>query len=127
MSVATQVPTPFTDILRRTVEAVPGAIGGAFAASDGEMVDAVSTQDIDDWRFLTAHYGVVLAHVQSALNTLHYGSARYVILRHEHIDVLVHAVGDGYFSLLAVAAPAPLALALDQLSAAAGELRQEMM
>ena len=37
--------TPFGRILREAVEGTPGAVGGAFAASDGEMVDAFTTRD----------------------------------------------------------------------------------
>src|SRR5690606_40175287 len=52
--------TPFSEILRRAVEATPNAIGGAFADADGEMVDSYSTIDAHEWAVLTAHYGVVM-------------------------------------------------------------------
>ena len=58
--------TPFAAILRRAVEATPHAIGGAFADSEGEMVDSYSTMDRHDWAVLTAHYGVVLAQLTAA-------------------------------------------------------------
>ena len=125
-SVSQRLPTPFSAILRRAVSEIPGAIGGAFAAADGETVDAVARRDIDDWLVLTAHYGVVLALVQTALDTLHYGGAEYMVLRHETVDILVHAVADGYFTLVAVSAPAPLGRALDKLATVADEPRTEM-
>ena len=46
--------TPFGAILKQTVQASPTAIGGAFAASDGEMVDSFATMDPHDWAVLTA-------------------------------------------------------------------------
>jgi len=119
--------SPFAEILRLAVEATPGAVGGAFAASDGETVDAFATPDAHDWALLTAHYGVLLAHVQSALHTFHYGEAEFVILSHTRLDILVHSVAEGYFALMAVHRPSALGIALHELTRAAGRLRQEMM
>jgi predicted regulator of Ras-like GTPase activity (Roadblock/LC7/MglB family) len=118
--------TPFAEILRVAVEATPGAIGGAFAAHDGETVDAFARDDPEGWAIMTAHYGVLLAQVQSALHTFHYGEAEFMILSHERLDVLVHLVGDGYFALLAVRRPTALGIAMTQLARAAVRLRDEM-
>ena len=118
--------TPFSDILRVAVENIPGAIGGAFAASDGEMVDFFSLTDPDEWALVTAHYGVVLRHVQNALHTCHYGEAKMVMIEHADMDILVHAVSEGYYAILAVKAPAPLATAMSLLDEAADKLREEM-
>jgi predicted regulator of Ras-like GTPase activity (Roadblock/LC7/MglB family) len=119
--------TIFSDILRSAVEATPGALGGAFAAADGETVDSFSRLDVDDWAILTAHYGVVLAHVQAALHTFHYGEAELILVSHERADILVSAVREGYYALLAIERPSPLAAAMRQLRRAAAALRQEMV
>ncbi len=120
--------TPFSQIMRVAVEATPGAIGGAFAAEDGETVDAFAADDQnrDEWAILTAHYGVVLRHIQSALLTRHYGAADIIILAHSDLDVLVRAVSQGYYALMAVHHPAPLGIAMRELEVAAAELRREM-
>jgi hypothetical protein len=118
--------TPFGAILRRAVERTPNAIGGAFAAADGEMVDSFAHMDSHEWAILTAHYGVVLQHLVHAFGTWHYGGPEYFIASHQSIDVVVHSVDAGYFALLAFKQPAPLATALDSLRAAASALRQEM-
>lgn len=119
--------TPFSRILRAAVERIPGAIGGAFAASDGETVDAwAAEQSRDEWAIFTAHYGIVLQQVQSWLHTRHYGSAELVLLSHERLDVLVRDVAEGYYALLAVARPNPLALAILELERAATALAEEM-
>ncbi|MGE0551245.1 MAG: hypothetical protein AB7O24_21810 [Kofleriaceae bacterium] len=119
--------TPFARILQRAVEATPGAIGGAFAASDGEMVDSfAASYDAQEWAILTAHYGVVLAQLHAAFGTWHFGFPEYFIAQHATLDVVVHAVEAGYYALIAVTEPAPLATALSTLRTAAAELRREM-
>jgi predicted regulator of Ras-like GTPase activity (Roadblock/LC7/MglB family) len=118
--------TPFGEILRHAVEVTPGALGGAFAAGDGETVDAFWEGDLTEWAILTAHYGVVLAQVQAALHTFHFGEAELVVISAEHRDVLMHAVGDGYYALLVIEATAPLAPAMSALERATRELREEL-
>lgn len=118
--------SPFGAILRRAVAATPGAIGGAFADSDGEMIDGFTTGDPNDWALLTAHYGVVLSQLHAALGTWHFGGPEYFVARHAALEVVVHAVHGGYYALLAVTEPAPLGHALRNLRQAANELYEEM-
>lgn len=118
--------TPFAQILRRAVEATPNAIGGAFADAEGEMVDSYSTIDPHEWAVLTAHYGVVMAHLHAAFGTWHFGGPEYFIAQHRDLDIVVCAVDAGYYALLAMRMPANLGLALQQLRAATAELRREM-
>lgn len=121
--------TPFADIMRRAVEATPGAIGGAFADAEGEMVDGYTTIDREEWAILTAHYGVVLVQLHGAFGTWHYGGPEYFIAQHQRLDVVVHSVSHGYYALLAVAerdGTAPLATALTSLRSAAAELQREI-
>jgi len=120
------VRSPFSDILRNAVERTPRAVGGAFAARDGEMVDYFSATDPTDWAILTAHYGVVLANLEAVFNTWHFGGPEYFVVEHTRLDVLVHAVEDGYYALLAVEPPTPLGTALTSLTDAVRELRREM-
>lgn len=119
--------TPFGAIMRRAVEATPGAIGGAFADDQGEMIDGFTTRDPDEWALLTAHYGVVLSQLHRALGTWHFGGPEYFIAQHAVLDVVVHAVDGGYYALLAVMEPAPLGHALRSLRRAARELHREML
>jgi len=118
--------TPFAGILRRAVEGTPNAIGGAFADADGEMVDSYSTIDPHDWAVLTAHYGVVMAHLKAAFGTWHFGGPEYFIAQHRKLQIVVCAVDAGYYALMAVKHPANLAHALQQLRAATVELQREM-
>lgn len=119
--------TPFGEILRRAVLATPGAIGGAFADSDGEMVDCYANYDRHEWAVLTALYGAVLSQLHAWLGTRHFGGPEYFIAQHEVIDVLVHALPGGYYALLAVGKPAPpLGAALVNLREVARLLREEM-
>jgi hypothetical protein len=118
--------TPFGEILKRAVQATPGAIGGAFADSEGEMIDSFTTRDATEWALLTAPYGVVLAQLHAAFGTWHFGGPEYFIAQHAVLDVVVHAVNGGYYALMAVSEPAPLAQALLCLREAAGALHKEM-
>ena len=122
--------TPFGHILKRAVEATPGAVGGAFADSEGEMVDSFATYDAHEWAVLTAHYGVVLAQLHSAFGVWHFGGPEYFIARHARLDIVVHAVEGGYYALIALADPeesaVPIATALRSLRTACRELRKEM-
>jgi predicted regulator of Ras-like GTPase activity (Roadblock/LC7/MglB family) len=121
-----QLATPFGAILRRAVDAVPGAIGGAFADRDGELVDAVATGDPLDLAIMTAHYGVLIRHINGAFGTWHVGSPEYIVIQHADVDILIHVVADGYYALLAIATPTPLARALAAIRQAAADLRLEL-
>ena len=118
--------TPFSAILQKAVEATPNAIGGAFAAGDGEMVDSFATIDPHEWAVLTAHYGVVMAHLTAALGTWHFGGPEYFIAQHRDLQIVVFAVDAGYYALLALREPANVGYALQQLRAASVELKKEM-
>ncbi len=118
--------TPFASILRRAVEDTPNAIGSSFAASDGEMVDSFATIDSHDWALLTAHYGVVMAHIEAAFGTWHFGGPEYFIAQHRKLEIVVCAVDAGYYALMALKEPANLGRALQRLRAASVELKREM-
>ena len=117
----------FGGILRRAVHATPGAIGGAFADEQGEMIDGFTTRDPHQWALITAHYGIVLGQLHAAFGTWHFGGPEYFIAQHAALDVVVHAVDGGYYALLAVHEPAPLGHALRSLRLAARELHREML
>jgi hypothetical protein len=119
--------SPFGDILRRAVHATPGAIGGAFADSDGEMIDGFTTRDPHDWALVTAHYGIVLSQLHAAFGTWHFGGPEYFIAQHAALDIVLHAVPGGYYVMMAVTEPAPLGHALRSLRLAARELHREML
>ncbi|HEY4243636.1 MAG TPA: hypothetical protein VGM88_27675 [Kofleriaceae bacterium] len=119
--------TPFGAILQKAVEGTPGAVGGAFADPQGEMVDAFAAgYDPHEWAVLTAHFGVIFAQLQSLFGTWHFGGAEYFIAQHARLGVIVHVVDRGYFALFAVSAPNPIAHALIAAQTAARALYQEM-
>ena len=118
--------TPFAAILQRCVQATPNAIGGAFADPEGEMVDSFAVIDAHEWAVLTAHYGIVMAHITSAFGTWHFGGPEYFIVQHRELEIVVCAVDAGYYALMALKEPANLGFALQQLHVAAVELKREM-
>jgi predicted regulator of Ras-like GTPase activity (Roadblock/LC7/MglB family) len=120
------VTTVFADILRRAVEAAPGAVGAIFAAWDGEAVDSFAPGVKDQMLIVAAHYGIILRQVQSALHLSHFGEAEEIILQHQKVDLIVRAVDARYYVVVALAAGAHLATALRAARVAAGALRAEM-
>jgi hypothetical protein len=118
--------TPFAAILQRAVVATPNAIGGAFADAEGEMVDSYATIDANEWAILTAHYGIVMAHLHAAFGTWHFGGPEYFIAQHRKLHIVVCAVDAGYYALMALKKPANLGFALQQLHVASVELKREM-
>lgn len=119
--------TPFGEILRQAVEDTPGALGGAFADRSGEMVDSfTATYTTEEWAILTAHYGIVLANLSAAFGTWHFGGPEFFFAEHDSLGVVVHTVDAGYYALIAMTSPAQIAMALQSLRKAAGQLRQEM-
>jgi len=117
----------FGAIVKNAVRSTPGAIGGAFADGQGEMIDGFTTRNPNDWALLTAHYGVVLSQIHAAFGTWHFGGPEYFIAQHEVLDIVVYSVSGGYFALLALTAPATLGSALVSLREAARLLRLEML
>jgi len=118
--------TPFAAILKTAVEGTPNAIGGAFADSEGEMVDSFSRMNTHDWAVLTAHYGIVLSQLTDAFGTMHFGGPEFFIAQHKSIEIIVYAVESGYYALLAFSTPPPLDVALASLRVAAKALAKEM-
>jgi hypothetical protein len=119
--------TPFGAIIKKCVQATPNAVGGAFAASDGEMVDSFATMDAHEWAVLTAHYGVILSLLKSVFGVWHYGGVEMFIAQHKHLEIFVCAVDAGYYAIVAAKTPADLDLTLPPLRVAAAALRREMM
>lgn len=126
--------SPFGEIMKRAVEATPDAVGGAFADPSGEMVDGWSgTIAATDWAILTAHYGVILAHLHAAFGIWHFGGPEFFVAKHQQFDIVVHALEGGYYALLAVERKgctdeferADL-VALATLREVAGDLHREM-
>lgn len=123
--------TPFGEIMKRVVKATPGAIGGAFAARDGELVDAYTTGDPYDFAVMTAHFGVVLAQLVAAFGTLHHGDFEAYLARYHGLDVVACVVDDGYYALVAMRRAddrdhEPFGDALPLLASACRELAKEM-
>ena len=120
--------TPFGRILKQLVEKTPGALGGAFADSQGEMVDAFApAYNAHDFAVITAHYGVVLGHLHAVFGVWHFGGPEYFVCQHTKMSLVVVAVSKHYFALLALTDPLAVPVALARMTEAAGALRQEML
>ena len=120
------IQTPFGEILRQAVEDTPGAVGGALAASDGETVDSWTHWEQDEWALLTAHFGILVVQIRSALHTFHFGDVETMYLGYNKLELLIEVVADGYFALLALTPPVHLGSAAHNLRQASTCLRLEM-
>jgi predicted regulator of Ras-like GTPase activity (Roadblock/LC7/MglB family) len=120
--------TPFAAILRQAVEQLPAAVGGTLAAGDGETVDyhLRGGWRRAEWELLTAHHGVLFAHVRAWLHTRHFGDPELLVVSHRQLHVLLREVGEGYFALLALDDGAEIVAASRLLAEAALRLREEM-
>lgn len=119
--------TPFGEILKKVVEQTPGALGGAFADSQGEMVDSFApAYDAHDFAVVTAHYGVILGHLHAILGIWHYGGPEYFVAQHPKLSLVVVAVTKHYYALLALADPQQVPDALATMREAATALHREM-
>lgn len=124
---ASRVRSAFGEILRAAVLATPGAVGGAFADSQGEMVDAYSEHyTAHDWAVLTAHYGVILSQLRAAFGIWHFGGPEYFIASHAQLGIAVHVVGGGYYALLAIAPADRVDEAVPHLAEVTRALQREM-
>ncbi len=118
--------TSFSQILRGLVETTPGALGGVFSAEDGEVVDWFAINDTTEWPALAAHYGIVFRQAKKALFTFHYGEIQSLVAFHSGMDIMVSLVQDGYYALIGLTHPGPIARATATMTTAVAALRKEM-
>jgi hypothetical protein len=120
--------SPFGDILRATIGATPGAVGGALAAGDGETVDFwTALEDEEEWYLITAHFGIVIDHIRRALHTFHFGDIEFIQLCYDELELLIQIVDGQYYVLMALKPPVHLGAARRNLRQAAVSLREEML
>ena len=118
--------TPFRELLKTVAERVPEAVGGALAAGDGELVEAWSTWDEDSWAFLTAHIGIVVNHVRSAMHTFHFGDVQWLSIHYAGLEIIAEQLGDKYFFIVACKPPVDLKAVIDVVQSISISLREEM-
>jgi hypothetical protein len=121
------VRSSFGEILRETMDKTPGAVGGALAAGDGEMVDYWTSMDEDEWYLLTAHFGIVINHVRRSLHTFHFGDIDFIHMGFDKMELAVQLVDGEYYVILALRPPVILGPARRTLRLAARRLREEML
>lgn len=117
----------FGQILQETIGKTPGAVGGALAAGDGEMVDYWTSLDEDEWYLLTAHFGIIINHVRRSLHTFHFGDIEFIQMGFRKLELAVQLVDGEYYVILALRPPVLLGPARRTLSLAAKRLREEML
>ena len=109
------------------VLSVPGAVGGAFAASDGETVDGFSDEHTEyEWALVTAHFGVIFSMIQRSTKKNFASYAQSVVIRLKEYDIVLKLVADGYYAILALQDTGQIGSALKALNIASIALKKEM-
>lgn len=85
--------TPFTAILERMLERIPGAYGTALVDGEGETVDYAGLVVPYDVRVAAAHLQIA---VRQLADLKELGDARYVIVRGAKKTVAARVLPDGY-------------------------------
>lgn len=118
--------TPFAEILRDVVGAVPGALGAVFSDWDGEPVDQFALLEPLDIQLLGAHVGILLNDIRRAGESVGAGVADEIVIRAERAQLILRVVDAKYYVVLALARDAPTGPACRALAQAADRLRKEM-
>jgi hypothetical protein len=101
--------TPFTVILRRHVDATPGALGAALVDSEGEAVDyAGDTIDPFDLKIAAAHWRIVLSDIERGKLAEQGGATTSLVVLTERRGFVLTALPDGYALLSILKANAAL-------------------
>lgn len=118
--------SPFADILGRLVAAVPGVIGAVFADWEGEPVDQVSQQAIDEIQILGAQLGVTVSQINQALQRLSVGRTEELWIEGDRAVYFLLKVTDAYFVVLFGKPGINIGQVRKRMRTAVDELRNEM-
>jgi len=116
----------FGDILQAGMADIPSVVGSALVASDGELVDAHTHGEHEDWAFVSAHLAIILNHLRLSFYTFHFGDLEWVFLPFEELELFAEQVGDNYFLLLACKSPLEWGTTVMALHAMAQSIRDEI-
>ncbi len=124
-SVATKLPTAFTDVLRAAVARVPGARGAVFLDIEGEAVDEFTESSRTTIQLVGAHLGVVLTLARERLAAA-LGEPREVLIEAARGTVLLQAIDARYLVVMEADPQASIGLMRRELRRAVAALREEM-
>jgi predicted regulator of Ras-like GTPase activity (Roadblock/LC7/MglB family) len=116
----------FAEILQTMVERVPGAVGAIFADWEGEAVDQFAHIPPLEIQLVGAHWGVVLSQATARMVKHGLGAVVEMLIEGERAIVLVRAINDQYFVVLAVKRDAHLGMARRELERGALSILGEM-
>ena len=91
-----QAETAFAAILRRVVEATPGAVAAVFADEEGEAVDLHGEGDPLDLMLAAAHMGVLLRRLEEARKDCGVGDIGELRVSAKAAQYVTRPLGHGY-------------------------------
>lgn len=100
--------TAFTGILRRHVDATPGALGAALVDSEGEAVDYAGELEPFDLKIAAAHWRIVLSDIERGKLAEQGGRTMRLLVLTERRAFVVTSLQDGYALLSILRANAAL-------------------
>ncbi len=117
----------FARILHLVVRQTPGALGAVFIDWEGEAItDHCRSRRRTDMRLLGAHWAVIYFLVRNHLASLRAQGVERLVLRLEHLLVVVAKVTTDYLLVVALRPEGNLARALSACDVAVERLRREM-
>ena len=116
----------FKEILKKTVDGLPGALGAIFADWEGESVEYQYAGPEDDIKLLGAHQGILLGIINGVSGSYGMGEVRCVLVSAESAKLVVRPLKDGYYLVVMLGPYANGGLAIRAVEAAAAELMAGM-
>lgn len=116
----------FKEILKKMVDAVPGARGAVFADWEGESVEHYYSGPEYDIKLVGAHQGILLNIMGEVSTGCGLGGVRCMLVTTGKGKLLVRPVKDGYYLAMLLGPSASGGLAMRAAETAAAELIDEI-
>jgi predicted regulator of Ras-like GTPase activity (Roadblock/LC7/MglB family) len=118
---------PFTGLLAELVASVDGSIGAAFVDHYGEAVECYSVAGDDEYlRLMGAYEGIMLQTSRAVLRGLEAGGIDYYFASYENASLLIKALQQDYFLLLALSPGANIGQGVYRIRRAAEAFDREI-
>jgi predicted regulator of Ras-like GTPase activity (Roadblock/LC7/MglB family) len=115
----------FQDILEELLHALPGAEAVVLLDSQGELVLEVGDGD-PRHRLVGAYQGITLSRARSVSRRYPLGEVALLASRYSKGQVVLHALKEGYYLILALSQEASLPRGTRLIALAAAKLNQEL-
>ncbi len=116
----------FEVILKELVDQVPHAVGAILVDWEGEAVMEHCHCDPYDMRFIAAHKGIILSHLNQMQSIENIGAIEDVVVTASERHLIIGCINKDYSLVMSVGRSCPAALALHHFRRAIAELIKEI-